>query len=114
MNSARPQSRNCHDFDRFSLFELEQIIKVEPAITFFYGFDRFCHFELEEIIKVDPAITFFNDSDRFCHFELQQISKAPEGQGTQPGPPYGPKHRAFGTSKNPSRQSLIGEICQAN
>ena len=31
------------------------------------------------------------------------------GHGTQPGPPCGPKHRAFSTSKNPLRQSLIGE-----
>ena len=63
MNPARPQSRNCHEFDRFCHFELEQIIKVDPAITFFNDFDRYCHVELDKIIKVDPAITFFNDFD---------------------------------------------------
>ena len=83
---------------------------MDPAITFFNDFDRFCHFELEKIIKVDPAITFFYDFDCLLHFELQKKSKeAPEGQGTQPGPPCGPKHQAFSTSKNPLRQSLIGE-----
>ena len=110
MSPARPQSQNCYDVDHFCHFELEEIIKVDPAITVFNDFHPFCYFELEQIIKVDPAITFFNDFDRFCHFELQKISKeAPEGQGTQPGPPCGPKHQAFSTSKNPLRQSLIGE-----
>ena len=41
--------------------ELERIIKVDPAITFFNDFDCCCHFELDKIIKVDPAITLFND-----------------------------------------------------
>ena len=79
-------------------------------MNLFYDFHRFCHFELEQISIVDPAITFFNDFQRFYHFELQKISKgAAEGQGTGPGPPCGPKHRAFSTSKNPLRQSLIGQ-----
>ena len=63
MNPARPQSRNCSDFDRFCHFELDKIIKVDPAIIFVNKFDCFSHFELEQIIKVDPAITFCNDFD---------------------------------------------------
>ena len=62
-------------FDRLCHFELEQIIKVDPAITFFNDFARFCHFELEQIIKVDPAIIFCNDFDRYFHFELEQKPK---------------------------------------
>ena len=46
-------------------FELDKIIKVDPAITFVNAFYRFCHVELEQIIKADPAITFFNDFYRF-------------------------------------------------
>ena len=69
-----PRDYIFNDFDRFCHFELEPIIKVDPAMTFFNDFDRFCHFELEQIIKF-PAITFFNDFYSFCHFEFEEISK---------------------------------------
>ena len=37
----------CHDFYPFCHVELEQIIKVGPAITFVQEFDRFFHFYVQ-------------------------------------------------------------------
>ena len=42
-------------------------------MPFVNDFNNLCHFELEQISKVDPAMTFVNDFNRFCHFYLQQM-----------------------------------------